>query len=120
MPKITIDTRIKREREQLEKIFAGLDENRRNTAASLIENAAFMAVTLADLRKTITEEGVVSKYQNGENQWGTKKSPEVEVYNTMVKNLTSIIKTLCDMLPADDSEGDALRAWQKANGRALR
>ena len=120
MHKITIDTRIKREREQLEKIFAGLDENRRNTAASLIENAAFMAVTLADLRKTITEEGVVSKYQNGENQWGTKKSPEVEVYNTMVKNQTAIIKTLCDMLPAGDAEGDALRAWQKVNGRALR
>ena len=120
MPKITTDTRIKREREQLEKIFAGLDENRRNTAASLIENAAFMAVTLADLRKTITEEGVVSKYQNGENQWGTKKSPEVEVYNTMVKNQTAIIKTLCDMLPADNPEANSLLAWQKANGRAVR
>lgn len=119
MPKITVDTRIKREREQLEKIFAGLDENRRNTAASLIENAAFMAVTLADLRKTITEEGVVSKYQNGENQWGTKKSPEVEVYNTMVKNYTTIIKTLCDMLPEESSEANALLSWQKANGRAV-
>lgn len=119
MPKITVDTRIKREREQLEKIFAGLDENRRNTAASLIENAAFMAVTLADLRKTITEEGVVSKYQNGENQWGTKKSPEVEVHNTMVKNYTAIIKTLCDMLPEESSEANSLLAWQKANGRAV-
>ena len=119
MPKITTNTRIKREREQLEKIFAGLDENRRNTAASLIENAAFMAVTLADLRKTITENGVVSEYQNGENQWGTKKSPEVEVYNTMVKNYTAIIKTLCDMLPEENAEANALLAWQKANGRAV-
>ncbi len=118
MPKITTDTRIKREREQLEKIFAGLDENRRNTAASLIENAAFMAVTLADLRKTISENGVVSEYQNGENQFGTKKSPEVEVYNTMIKNFTTIIKTLCDMLPEENTEANALLTWQKANGRA--
>lgn len=119
MPKITIDTRINRERDQLVKIFAALDENRRNTAASLIENAAFMTVTLADLRKTISEKGVVSEYQNGENQRGTKKSPEVEVYNTMIKNFTAIIKTLCDMLPEESAEANALLTWQKANGRAV-
>lgn len=119
MPKITTNTRINRERERLEKIFASLDENRRNTAISLIENAAFMTVTLAELRETISEKGVVSEYQNGENQWGTKKSPEVEVYNTMIKNFTAIVKTLCDMLPEESSEANALLTWQKANGRAV-
>lgn len=119
MPKITTDTRIKRERERLLEIFSELDEKRRNTAVSLIENAAFMTVTLEDLRKTISENGVVSEYQNGENQFGTKKSPEVEVYNTMIKNFTTIIKTLCDMLPEENAEANALLAWQKANGRAV-
>lgn len=119
MPKITTNTRINRERERLEKIFASLDENRRNTAISLIENAAFMTVTLAELREIISEKGVVSEYQNGENQWGTKKSPEVEVYNTMIKNFTAIVKTLCDMLPEESSEANALLTWQKANGRAV-
>ncbi len=113
MPKITIDTRINREREKLEKIFAILDKNRLNTAISLIENAAFMAVTMEELRKTITENGVVSEYQNGENQFGTKKSPEVEVYNTMIKNYTMVIRTLCDMLPEESAEANALMAWQK-------
>lgn len=119
MPKITTDTRINRERERLEKMFAELDEKRRDTAQSLLENAAFMTVTLADLRKTITEKGVVSEYQNGENQRGTKKSPEVEVYNTMIKNYTAIIKTLCDMLPAENAEANALLTWQKTNGRLV-
>ena len=35
MPKITTDTRIKRERERLLEIFSELDEKRRNTAVSL-------------------------------------------------------------------------------------
>ena len=40
-----------------------------------------------------------SKYQNGANQWGKKKSAEADVYNTMIKNYTAIIKTLTDMAP---------------------
>ena len=117
MPKITTDTRIKRERERLLEIFAELDEKRRNTAVSLIENAAFMTVTLEDLRKTISENGVVSEYQNGENQFGTKKSPEVEVYNTMIKNFTTIIKTLCDMLPEGSTAASELLDFRQNYGR---
>jgi hypothetical protein len=47
--------------------------------------------------------GVISEYQNGENQWGTKKSPEVEIYNTMIKNHMAIMKQLVDLLPERDS-----------------
>ena len=58
-----------------------------------------MSVTLDELQNTINEEGVLAFYKNGENQFGTKKSPEVEVYNTMIKNYTLVIKQLCDFLP---------------------
>ena len=58
-----------------------------------------MVVTLKDLKQTINRVGSISKYQNGENQWGTKKSPEVEIYNTMIKNHMAIIKQLSDLLP---------------------
>ncbi len=58
----------------------------------------FMSITLADLQKKINEEGVVSEYQNGENQFGTKKSPEVEIYNIMIKNYMTAIKQLTDLL----------------------
>lgn len=32
-----------------------------------------MSITLENLQKTINENSVISEYQNGENQWGTKK-----------------------------------------------
>jgi hypothetical protein len=63
-------------------------------------------VTLLDLQETINREGAVSKYQNGENQWGTKKSPEVEIYNTMIKNHMTIIKQLTDLLPKQAAKID--------------
>ena len=104
MGKPKAETRIKREREKLAEVFAKMDENKRKTAEKLMDNAAFMAVTLEDLRDSINENGCVSEYQNGENQFGTKKSPEVEVYNTMIKNYTTVIKTLCDLLPESNGE----------------
>lgn len=119
MPKITIETRIKRERERLLTIFGANAEKPVKKAEiqnespemkrlylldRLIDNAAFMAVQLEDLQTAINRDGPVSEYQNGENQWGTKKSPEVEIYNTTVKNYTATVKLLCDMLPTDGDD----------------
>lgn len=103
---IAKDKRIKAEKRRLGRIFAGIDDKRRDTVQSLMDNAAFMAVTLEDLQAQINESGVVSKYQNGENQWGTKKSPEVEIYNTMIKNYTAIVKQLTDLLPEGEEKED--------------
>jgi hypothetical protein len=98
---LTKEERIKREIRRLNKIYKEMDPDSKKAIKSLIENAAFMAVTLEDLQETINREGVVSEYQNGANQWGTKKSPEVEVYNTMIKHYMAIIKQLTDLLPKE-------------------
>ncbi|WHH60411.1 hypothetical protein [Petroclostridium sp. X23] len=100
--------RISAEIKRLNSIFENIDESKLKIAKSLIENAAFMTVTLEDLQETINKDGVVSEYQNGENQWGTKKSPEVEIYNTMIKNHSSIIKQLTELAPEDMIETDEL------------
>lgn len=99
-----MDAEIKR----LCKLFAEADESRKSVMQSLIENAAFMAVTLEDLQKEINENGAVSTYKNGENQYGTKKSPEVEIYNTMIKNHAAVLKQLSDMLPDGSSQKNEL------------
>lgn len=93
------EAKIKKEMAKLKRLFKDMEKDTMNTVSSLIRNAAFMVVTLDDLQETINLEGVMSKYQNGENQWGTKKSPEVEIYNTMIKNHMAIIKQLSDLLP---------------------
>lgn len=115
MPKVTAHTRISRERKKLAEAFSELDEKKRKTAEKLMDNAAFMAVTLEDLREKITAEGCVSTYQNGENQMGTKKSPEVDVYNTMIKNYVTAIKALCEMLPEKEAELNALAEFTRAS-----
>lgn len=93
------DKKIKSEIKRLTAILKDLDKNTIKGVKSLIENAAFMSVTLSELQDTINREGPVSEYKNGENQFGTKKSPEVDIYNTMVKNHMAIMKQLNELLP---------------------
>ena len=103
--KIEKDARIKKEMLKLRRLFKDMEKSTMDTVSSLIKNAAFMSVTLEDLQETINIEGAIAKYQNGENQWGTKKSPEVDIYNTMIKNHMAIIRQLSDLLPKAASVG---------------
>lgn len=96
---LTKREKIEQEIKRLNRLLSDVDSKSKKIVDSLIRNAAFMAVTLEELQETMNENGVVSEYQNGENQWGTKKSPEVEIYNTMIKNHSAIMKQLTDLRP---------------------
>jgi len=97
---ITKEQRISKEITRLKRLFKNIPKDTTNAALALIKNAAFMTVTLEDLQEEINDKGAVVEYKNGENQFGTKKSPEVDIYNTMIKNLSSVIKQLTDLIPA--------------------
>ena len=74
----TKEQRIKTEKTRLKGIFKDLDENKRKLVTPLIEKAAFMSIELDDLQAKLEKDGWTSEYQNGQNQWVTKKSPEAE------------------------------------------
>ena len=106
-PKKNWNTRYKHVREELDEIFSELDEKTQKITVKLLDNAAFMALKLEDLQAEINQNGMVTEYQNGANQFGTKKSPKVEVYLSMIKNYTAIVNTLMNALPDDSSAGSA-------------
>ena len=90
----TKEQRIKTEKTRLKGIFKDLDENKRKLVTPLIEKAAFMSIELDDLQAKLEKDGWTSEYQNGRNQWGTKKSPEAETYIALSKNYAAVIKQL--------------------------
>lgn len=93
------DKRIQAEILKLRELFKEIAPNTFETVLSLVKNAAFMTITLEDLQEAINMDGTISEYKNGENQFGTKKSPEVEIYNTMIKNHMGIMRQLTDLMP---------------------
>lgn len=94
--------RINEEIKRLSKGFTKIPAKAKTTVKKLIENAAFMAITLEDLQNQINETGTVEEYQNGANQWGTKTNPDVQTYNSMIKNYSNVIKQLSEFLPKED------------------
>lgn len=102
--KLGKEKEIKQEINRINGFLKEIEPKVKKGVKSLIDNVAYMAVTLRELRDDINQEGLITEYQNGENQFGTKKSPKVEIYNTMVKNYTSSFKTLLDLLPKNKEQ----------------
>ena len=91
--------RIKKEAARLKRLFKEIDENKKKLVFSTIEDVAFMAVTMQDLRENIIRIGTTVKYKNGENQYGTKQSPDAQLYLQMSQKHTQAMKILVDCLP---------------------
>jgi len=112
--------KIKKEKEKFIDILRDLevDENRLRAADPLIENAAFMSVALKNLQNEIAENGMITQYQNGPDQWGTKQSDEVKTYNTMIYRYNAIMKQLLSLIPDDEKIDDDINIIEQfANSR---
>ena len=96
------DALIKKEVTKLTNIFKNLSTGTKNSITNLINEAAFMSVSLSELRKIINEKGYTEIYQNGENQKGVKKSAEVDIYNSLIKHYMAIMKQLLELLPKSE------------------
>lgn len=91
---------IKKEISRLNRIFKDLDKNKKSTAEGLIQEAAFMRVTLKDLKDDINKNGAVDEMPQGEYSI-LRESPTVKTYNTMIQRYTSVTKELFNLLPKD-------------------
>ncbi|MBU5289999.1 hypothetical protein AALJ34_17010 [Paraclostridium bifermentans] len=94
--KIATEDEIKKEITKIKSLLKDVDKKKIKGLTSIIDNAAFMAVTLRGLKDQMNKDGLVCEYQNGEHQFGVKKSPEVEIYNTMIKNYIAAMKPILD------------------------
>ena len=99
------DERIKAEYDRLSRYYQTIPEKQRATVEHLIQNSAFLVITLQDLQEKIKKNGVVDVYQNGANQHGVKQSAELQAYNQTLKNYQTLQKQLLNLLPAKGSVG---------------
>lgn len=100
MAEKTKEQRIKAEIRSLRKLCEGLPKSKLAVTLPLVEQAAFMRVTLTDLQAEINEAGCVEEYQNGKNQSGFKTTAALQAYNSTVKNYAAVCERLDRILPA--------------------
>ena len=96
---LTKDQRIREEYARMKELFSAMPENELRFCDPLLQNAAFMCVTLQDLQLAINENGVTDNYQNGANQSGTKASADLQAYNSLAKVYNALMDKLSGKLP---------------------
>lgn len=96
--------KIKTLKNRFNKLFKQLDKPTFLLVQNLINELAFMSVTLEENRQYIEEFGVKEIYMNGKGQFGYKESVESKNYNAMIKNYTNVVKQLVDFLPKEEKK----------------
>lgn len=91
--------RIKKEVARLKRLFKEIDENKKKLVFTTIDDVAFMTITMQDLREQIIRDGTTCTYKNGANQYGTKQSPDAQLYLQLSQKQTQAMKILVDCLP---------------------
>ncbi len=87
---------------KLKKVFSKLDDNRSKLALSLLDKAEFLEQTLEQLKREVEKFGVITLMSQGSYEI-ERENPALKAYNVTVKNYTSVIKQLNDMLPAESN-----------------
>lgn len=94
------DTLVNREIARLTNLFKDIDSNRRLTAKGLIEEAAYMKITLQELKVEIDKHGPIDEMPQGDYSI-LREHPALKSYNTMVQRYTNIIDKLTNLHPKE-------------------
>lgn len=89
----------------LRKVFEAINDEKSKLALSLLDKAEFLEETLQELKARVKLDGVVTEMCQGDYTI-ERENPALKSYNTTVKNYTSVIKQLNDMLPTKEVVND--------------
>lgn len=98
--KIEKDKAVKREIARLTALFKDIEKNRRLSTNGLIAEAAFMKITLQELKQEIDKEGPIDLMPQGDYSI-LREHPALKSYNTMVQRYAALLKQLTDLLPKE-------------------
>ena len=104
--------KTKREIRRLRKLLAEIPPDKLKAAEGLIQEAAFMRLTLDETRHIIDREGVLENFEQGSQRF-IREHPATKVYGTLINRYTVVCKSLADLIPGKPSpkDGDPLAAF---------
>lgn len=98
---LTKEQKIEAEVKRLTHIFKNADSKKLDTVKGLIDECAFMRITLGELRAAIDQNGTIDEMPQGEYSI-IRESPYVKTYHTMVQRYTTASEKLLGLLPKDE------------------
>lgn len=99
MPKKSYDLKV------IKSVFESSNDNKSKLGLSLLDKIEFMEKTLQDLQDKIKKDGVITEMCQGKYNID-RANPALQAYNVTIKNYTSAIKQVVDLLPEDSLKVD--------------
>ena len=100
------DKIIRAEIRKLNKLAKEVAPDKEPVAKNLVQELAFMAGTLAELREHINTKGAIEWFKNGSHEmW--RESPALKSYTTLVQRYSLLYRQLVDLLPKDNKPDES-------------
>lgn len=98
---------IDRNRKAIRKALQAVNPETLKLYVNLIDDAASYACAIYECNLLYMRDGISEYYQNGENQWGVKKSVAAELRVKYTATYQKLIAQLAALLPSEDEKAAA-------------
>ncbi len=113
---IARDKRIKKEIRKFKKLIIDMSKDEQTLPMIIIQELAFMIVTLEDLKVVVNRDGVVTKMQQG-SYVIERENPALKSYNATIQRYNAAVKLLDDIVNkngfSSENEKDIKRFMMK-------
>ena len=108
------EKKIKQEINRIKKLYKDFPKDKAKVLEGLMNEAAFMRISLEELRNDLIKNGMTELFEQGEQAF-MRERPEVKVYTNFIQKYSVVMKQLIDVLPVEikKEESDALMDFLK-------
>ena len=106
---------IDKNRKAIRKALQTVDPETLKLYVNLIDDAASYACAIYECNLLYMRDGISEYYQNGENQWGVKKSVAAELRVKYTSTYQKLIAQLAALLPSEDEKAAAQELMEFIN-----
>lgn len=108
------EKKIKQEVNRIKKLYKDFEKDKAKVLEGLINQAAFLKITLEDLKEDLLKNGLIELFEQGE-QCFNRERPECKIYSTFMQRYSNTMKQLVDLLPVEvkKEEEDSLTKFIK-------
>lgn len=117
------EKKIRAEKNRIAKIYKNINMDKDITKVldGLISDAAFMRVSLEEVKQKLIKEGMMEKFVNGSQEFMREK-PEAKLFLNFMKQYSNTMKQLIDLMPVQvkDEEQDQLLQFFQSGKEAVK
>ena len=98
--KLDKEKMIKQEINRVKKLYKDFPKDKVKALDGLIQEAAFMKISLEEMREDLLVNGLTEIFEQGSQKFDRER-PQFKIYTTFMQRYSGVMKQLIDLLPEE-------------------